>query len=234
MSYREIELLLEKLANPQNATHMQRFFKTGPGQYGEGDRFLGIKIPELRKLAAEFKSLPLDDCRSLLQSEFHEERMLALFLLIRHYKKGNPDTKTTIYKMYMDNTRYIDNWDLVDSSAMHIVGHYLKDKDHEILIQMARAGDLWQRRIAVIATFTYIKASSYDTALKIIEILVNDPHDLIQKATGWMLREIGKRDLQTEEDFLDAHAATMPRTMLRYAIEKFPPEKRKHYLSKKK
>ena len=233
MSLQEIKQKLQELADAGKAAHHQKFFKTGKGQYGEGDIFLGVKIPQLRKLAAEFKTLPIRDCETLLQAPIHEERMLALFLLIRHFKKGDPDTKTLIYNMYMDNTQYINNWDLVDSSALHIVGAYIEDRDQSVLIQMARDGHLWQQRIAVIATFKYIKTSNFDTALQVIEILVNHPHDLIHKATGWMLREIGKRDLKTEEDFLDRYAPTMPRTMLRYAIEKFPPEKRKHYLEKK-
>ncbi len=230
-----LKLLREKLkaaANPEDALLARRFFKTGPGEYGEGDRFLGIRVPVLRQMAREFKTLSIEEAETLLQSEFHEERHLALFILILIYKKGDADCKGKIFDIYLKNTHKINNWDLVDASAEHIVGDFLKGRDKDILFRLARSENLWERRIAILSTFGAIKSGRFATALQIIEMLVHDPQELIHKAVGWMLREIGNRDLESEESFLKKHYQTMPRTMLRYAIEKFPEEKRKTYLTR--
>lgn len=233
MDLKRIREKLKREADPGNAQHAQRFFKTGPGEYGEGDRFLGIRVPVLRKIAAEFKNMSIEEAAELLQSEFHEERLTALFILIRIYKKGDKAVRQRIFDIYLKNTGKINNWDLVDSSAEHIVGDFLNETDKGILVRLAQSSDLWERRIAVLSTFGYIKAGRFALTLKIVEMLLTDPHDLIHKACGWMLREIGKRDAETEELFLKKHYLTMPRTMLRYAIEKFPPEKRQAYLKGK-
>lgn len=217
-------------ANPTKASILQRFFKTGKGQYGEGDVFLGIVVPLSRKIAKQFSSLTLNDVEKLLKNPIHEYRLIALFILIEQYKKGGLEQKKAIYNFYIHNTQYINNWDLIDLSAPNIVGEYMKDKDITTLYTFAESS-IWKKRIAMLATFTDIKSGRYDRVLDIAEILVHDPHDLIQKAVGWMLREMGKRGgLKEEELFLKKHAATMPRTMLRYAIERFPEEKRQYYL----
>jgi 3-methyladenine DNA glycosylase AlkD len=229
-----LTLIREKLkaaAKPEDALAARRFFKTGPGEYGEGDRFVGVRVPVLRKMAREFKTLSIEETETLLQSEYHEERHLALFILILLYKKGDADSRRKIFDIYLKNTPYINNWDLVDASAEHIVGDFLKGRDKDILFRLALSENLWERRIAILSTFGTIKSGQFATPLQILEILVHDPHELIHKAGGWMLREIGNRDLAVEESFLKRHYKTMPRTMLRYAIEKFPEEKRKAYLT---
>ncbi len=230
MTAKEIHLALTALGDPAIAAHSIRFFKTGPGEYGEGDRFLGIRVPVLRKKAKEFRDTPLTEVLRVLRSTFHEERLLALFLLMEKYSKGQVSERKTICEQYLKHTDYINNWDLVDSSAGHIVGMYLVDKDKQPLYRLAAANNLWERRIAIIATFPMIKANDFDTALDISRMLLKDEEDLIHKAVGWMLREIGKRDLSVERDFLKNHYREMPRTMLRYAIEKFPGKERKKYL----
>ncbi|MBL3527038.1 MAG: DNA alkylation repair protein [gamma proteobacterium endosymbiont of Lamellibrachia anaximandri] len=212
---------------------LQRFFKTGPGEYGEGDRFHGVVVPDQRKVARQFKTLALPAVEQLLQSAFHEERLTALFILIQQFEQGDPATKKRIYQTYVRNMKYINNWDLVDSSAPHIVGSWLERRDRSQLYQWADSDDLWQRRIAMPATFKYIKNGNFDDALNIAGKLLDDPHDLIHKAVGWMLREIGKRDPAREREFLDHYATTMPRTMLRYAIEKLPEPQRQAYLKLK-
>ena len=208
----------------------QRYFKTGPGEYGEGDIFLGITVPEIRKLAKEYPDLSLAETIQLLQSTIHEERLLALLLLVRAYAKADARTKKHIYDLYLENTHYINNWDLVDASAMHIVGAFLMDKSKKILHNLARSNNLWERRIAVMATFHFIKQDAFVESLAIARKLLTDEEDLIHKAVGWMLREIGKRSIQIEERFLKEHYKKMPRTMLRYAIERFPEAKRQRYL----
>jgi len=222
---------LQKLANPQQAQLLQRFFKTGPGEYGEGDVFLGIKVPEQRKVAKKYKNLPLEDLRSLLSSKIHEERLIALFILIFHYQKTK--NKTELINFYLKNTKHINNWDLVDLSAPRLLGDYLLNNDRKIIYKLANSKDLWEKRIAVLATFMLIKHNQYEDTLNISTILLNDQHDLIHKAVGWALREIGKKDQKVEETFLHQHYQTMPRTMLRYAIEKFPEPLRKQYLHSK-
>lgn len=230
MTAREISNILRSLANPAIAAHSRRFFKTGIGQYGEGDRFLGIRVPELRGQAKKYMAVPLAEVQRLLSSAYHEERLCALLILVQKFSKGGPTDRKAIYKVYLKNTRYINNWDLVDLSAPFIVGAYLVDKDRRLLYKMARSKSLWERRIAVLATFNFIKNLEFIDALKIVGMLVDDREDLIHKAAGWMLREVGKREPNVEKAFLKQHYRRMPRTMLRYAIEKFPEHERRQYL----
>ena len=206
---------------------LQRFFKTAPGEYAAGDRFLGIKVPELRQLSRIYRNLPLQDISRLLESPWHEERLLALLILVGQYQRGDVRRRPAIYRVSLRNRRRINNWDLVDCSAEHIVGAHLRAADRRILKQLAKSSSVWDRRIAILATFHYIKAGEFEPTLAIARMLLNDPHDLIHKAVGWMLREIGKRDQQVEEEFLRVYAARMPRTMLRYAIERFPEKLRR-------
>ena len=227
---RDVQKRLKKLGNKGHATVSQRFFKTGPGEYGEGDIFIGIRVPVLRKLASEFKDLPVSEIEILLRSPIHEERLLAMLLFVHIFKKGDGDTKKNIYDLYLKSTEFINNWDLVDTSAEHIVGAYLLDKNKRPLYRLAKSKNLWNRRTAIMATFHFVKRHQFSETLKISHMLLFDRQDLIHKATGWMLREIGKRDPRTEETFLKEHYKKMPRTMLRYAIEKFPEEKRQRYL----
>ena len=230
MSLHKIKDELQRLGNPAQAKVLQRFFKTGKGEYGEGDLFRGIKIPVLRKLAKKYQDVPRAAVQALLTSKLHEDRMLALLILMALYAKADDAGRKNIYAMYLRNTRYINNWDLVDATAHHIAGHYLMDKTREPLYRLARSEMLWERRIAIIATFHYIRQNRFDDTLKIAGMLISDPHDLMHKAVGWMLREVGKRDLQAEEQFLKTNYRQMPRTMLRYAIERFPEAKRREYL----
>lgn len=230
MTIAEIKSKLSALADEKRAVISRRFFKTGPGEYGEGDQFIGIRVPVLRKLAKEYKALPIKKAETLLQSSVHEQRQLALFILILIYKRADEPIRKQIYDLYLKNTAHINNWDLIDVSAEHIVGHYLWERSKTSLFNLAQSNNLWERRIAVLSTFHYIKKEKYEHTLKIAEILLNDKEDLIHKAVGWMLREVGKRHLPTEERFLKNHYQGMPRTMLRYAIEKFPEKKRQRYL----
>jgi 3-methyladenine DNA glycosylase AlkD len=230
MKVQEITQRLFALGNKERATVSQRFFKTGPGEYGEGDIFLGIKVPVLRGLAKEYFDLSLKDVNTILESKFHEERLLSLFIMVDQFSNGDRKKKKTIYELYLKNTVFINNWDLVDSSAHHIVGPYLMVKSKAPLYEMARSDLLWERRIDIMATFHYIKNDNFNDTLKIATRLLSDEEDLIHKAVGWMLREIGKRHLPSEETFLKKHYRKMPRTMLRYAIEKFPEPKRQRYL----
>ncbi len=233
MTVPEIQNKLRKLANKEKAKLLQGFFKTGPGQYGEGDVFLGITVPVLRKLAKECREATVADAIALLQSEIHEQRLLALFLLIHAYAQGNEAVKKRIYGLYLKNTRSINNWDLVDLSAPNIVGEYLLNRNRKPLYAFARSRELWKKRIAILATFRFIKQGDFSDSLSIAGMLLKDDHDLIHKAVGWMLREVGKRDMRAEEGFLRKHCQTMPRTMLRYAIERFPEMKRQRYLKGK-
>lgn len=227
---KDVQKRLKELANPEHAAISQKFFKTGPGQYGEGDLFIGVRVPVLRKLAGQFKALPFNECKILLRSAIHEERLLALLIFVHMFNQGTLDVKKDIYQLYLRSTELINNWDLVDTSAEHIVGAYLADKSKRPLYSLARSKNLWERRIAIMATFGYVKNHAFSDTLKLSKILLDDPHDLIHKAAGWMLREIGKRDLKAEESFLKEHYKRMPRTMLRYAIEKFPEKMRQQYL----
>jgi 3-methyladenine DNA glycosylase AlkD len=209
----------------------ERFFKTGPGDYGEGDRFLGVSVPDLRKLSRDFAALPHGSALRLLASSWHEERLLALIILVNAFGRGTPADQQRILTDYLANTRRINNWDLVDCSAAQIVGaHVARARSIAVLRRLSRSKSLWERRIAMIATYHFIEKGDMKPALEIAEQLVGDDHDLIQKAVGWMLREIGKRDLAAAERFLKRHCRTMPRTALRYAIEKFPEARRQQYL----
>ena len=221
---------MRTLADPAVARASQRFFKTGAGEYGAGDRFLGIRVPQLRKLVPVFRASTLQTVTTLLQSAWHEERLFALLLLVRQYEAGDADTRARIAKLYLARRRYVNNWDLVDSSAHRILGPHLQQADRQLLDKFARSRNLWERRIAVLTTFCYIRQRDHEDALRIARLLVDDREDLIHKAVGWMLREIGNRDPAIEREFLDAHAARMPRTMLRYAIEKFPARERAKYM----
>jgi 3-methyladenine DNA glycosylase AlkD len=221
---------LEALGDPERVRILQRFFKTAPGEYGEGDVFAGLYVPEIRKLALEYEALPLPEVIDLLHSRIHEARLLALLILVRAYTRGDAATRERIHRLYLENTRLINNWDLVDASAEHIVGRHLLDRDRAPLYALAASELLWDRRIAVMATFHFVKRGDFAETLRIAERLLRDREDLIHKAAGWMLREIGKRDRAAEEAFLQKHLNRMPRTMLRYAIEKFPAELRGRYL----
>ncbi len=221
---------MESSGDPGGASILQKFFKTGPGEYGEGDVFRGVRIPILRKLSAKYHDLSLPHVEQLLHSTFHEDRMLAILIFIRRYAKGDEATKAKVYRLYLKNRKSINNWDLIDVSAAHIVGAFLWDKDRGMIHRLAQSNSLWDRRIAIISTFYFIRRGEFDETLAIARMLLLDTEDLIHKATGWMLREVGNRNLQVEEDFLRAHYNQMPRTMLRYAIEKFPDERRKRYL----
>ena len=233
MSYQEINEYLLSLADPQIASHSQRFFKTAAGEYGFGDKFLGIRVPVLRLAVKKFEDSSLPDATKLLRSEYHEIRLFALLLLVANFANANDDGKEKIYQLYLSNTRYINNWDLVDSSAHKIIGPYLENKDKAVLYTLAKSNSLWERRIAVIASFYFIRNNQFDDTLNLSQQLLDDQQDLIHKAVGWMLREVGKRDKTAEVKFLNKHYQAMPRTMLRYAIEKFSPEERQRYLSGK-
>lgn len=230
----QVSQALQAFAKPEKATHAQRFFKTGKGEYAEGDLFLGVTVPEQRIIAKNYSKLSLKEIQLLLKSPYHEERLTALLILVKQFQRSNPQTREEIYMLYIAHTAYINNWDLVDSSAEHIVGPWLEDKNKELLIQLANSPLLWERRIAMLATFHYIKKGNSEWALKVATLLLQDKEDLMHKAVGWMLREIGKRcSVLEEESFLENHFATMHRTTLRYAIERFSPEKRLFWMNRK-
>ncbi len=222
---------LRRLSNNEIAEHSQRFFKTGKGEYGEGDKFLGIRVPILRKLARKYNRTSIENISKLLKSKFHEERLLSLVMLVGLFKRAKDKDRKSIYSFYLDNTQFINNWDLVDCSAEHIVGAFLYDIGKKPLFTLADSINLWERRISIMSTFHFIKQNEFVDSLKISEVLLHDEEDLIHKAVGWMLREIGKREIKVEEGFLKKHYKSMPRIMLRYAIEKFSEEKRKNYLN---
>ena len=228
---------LRKFGSSEKAKIYERFFKTGPGQYGEGDQFIGVTVPETRSVAKKFQELPFVDLQKLLHSPTHEERLCALLILIEQFqsasRRSDESTKEKIYNFYLANTGYINNWDLIDLSADQIVGRYLQDKPKDILKKLALSDSVWERRAAILSTFHFIKSGEPKYTLELAEMLLNDSHDLIQKAVGWMLREVGKRcSEKILTDFLDKHASQLPRTALRYAIEHFPKEKRQKYLRK--
>ena len=233
MGFTELKKSIKDSSDKKQSEILQRFFKTGPGEYGEDDVFLGIKVPVLRKIAKENIDVKLNEIVLLLNSAFHEERLVALFIMVQKYLKAGQEEKEKIFNTYIKNIKKINNWDLVDLSAPLIVGAYLFDKDKTILFNYAKSKNLWEKRIAILSSFYFIKQGMFDVTLRLSKSLLNDTHDLIHKAVGWMLREIGKRDLRTEEDFLIKHYKNMPRTMLRYAIEKFPETKRQLYLKGK-
>lgn len=221
---------LRATADRQVAEQLQRFFKTGAGEYGEGDRFLGVRVPRLRRLARAYRRLSLDACTELLRSPWHEERLLALLIFVAKYRNGGAEIRTTIHERYLEHTRYVNNWDLVDASAEHLVGAHITPTDTDLLSRLARSPSVWERRIAIMSTFHWIKRNEFAPTLAVAELLLADAHDLIHKAVGWMMREIGKRDLPAEEAFLANRYRRMPRTMLRYAVERFPEERRQQYL----
>jgi 3-methyladenine DNA glycosylase AlkD len=225
-----IRTRLQAAANEQKARTLQRFFKTGPGDYGFGDVFIGITVPPLRKLAAEFRQAPVSAVKTLLKSRIHEERTLALMILVAQFQRGDARLQEKIYSLYLAHTRHINNWDLVDGSAPHIVGAFLDNRDRAPLYTLARSKSIWERRIAILSTQRFIRNRDFEDTLRIAEILLSDAHDLIHKAVGWMLREVGNRDRAVAERFLKQRYRTMPRTMLRYAIERFPETLRRSYL----
>jgi 3-methyladenine DNA glycosylase AlkD len=229
---KSIERRLVTLRDPVVAQGHLRFFQCGPGQYGEGDAFLGIKVPPLRAMSKEFTPIEVAEAVALLESKWHEARLLALMILTRKYERSEEPERDAIYRAYLANTNRINNWDLVDSSAHLIVGAHLRDRDRSPLMELARSESLWERRIAIIATLDFIRHDDFVDTLRIAEMLLGDRHDLIHKASGWMLREVGKRDQAALERFLGKHASAMPRTMLRYAIERFPSELRAKYMAK--
>jgi 3-methyladenine DNA glycosylase AlkD len=222
---------LRAQGDPERAALMRRFFKTAPGEYGEGDRFLGLAVPQVRAVARECRGLPMAAVRALLRSPWHEERLLALVILVERFRRGAAEERAAIHRFYLGHTRWIDNWDLVDVSAKDIVGGYLEPGDAGLLERLARSKSLWERRIAVLATFSWIARGVHAPSLALARRLIDDPHDLIHKAVGWMLREVWNRDPRVAEEFLRAHCRRMPRTMLRYAIEKMPPARRRHFLA---
>ena len=230
-SLRKLRQWLKASASARDAQVFQRFFKTGPGDYGAGDQFIGVRVPALRRAVREFRGLALADIGKLLQSPIHEERLLALLLLVDAYDGGDEPQRAVIYRLYLDRTTCINNWDLVDSSASGIVGRHLEKRPRKILFTLARSTDLWERRIAVLATFHFIRRHEFAEIIKLTGMLLTDPHDLIHKAVGWMLREVGKRDEPLLRTVLERHASQMPRTMLRYAIEKLPEPERQHWLA---
>jgi 3-methyladenine DNA glycosylase AlkD len=227
-----IRARIRALADPEIAAHSARFFKTGPGEYGAGDRFLGVRVPVVRKVAREFRGAPLAAALPLLRSRLHEERLLALVMMVDLYQRGGDGAQEAVYAAYLAHTpRYVNNWDLVDTSAPQIVGAHLEARDRRVLLELASSRSLWERRVAIIATLHFIKRGAFRDTLVIARALLDDGEDLIHKAAGWMLREVGNRDRAIMERFLREHYAAMPRTMLRYAIEKLPAPRRKAYLA---
>ncbi|MEG1685398.1 MAG: DNA alkylation repair protein [Bacteroides sp.] len=233
MTAKDIQEELEKYVDIQKREFLPYFFKTGKGQYGEGDRFLGIVVPNVRIVAKQFKEEPFDEMAVLLQSEYHECRLCALLMLVERFKKANEKEQEKIYHFYLSQTERINNWDLVDLTAPSIVGIYLKDKSRSDLYRLAKSSLLWEQRIAVVSTYTFIKSNDFIDIYALAELLLHHPHDLMHKAIGWMLREAGKRDKEQLVEFLEKHYREMPRTMLRYSIEKFTDEERKYFMRKR-
>lgn len=234
MTASHVKTSLKKLVVPGKAQTLQRFFKTGKGEYAEGDIFIGVMAPSMKATVKKYATLPIAEAVKLLHSKIHEERMVALLILVAQYKKGDEKLKQKIFDIYLSNTKYINNWDLVDLTAEHIVGEQLRNSSKQTLYKLAKSKSLWERRIAILSTFAYIKTGESKETLKIAKMLLNDEHDLIHKAVGWMLREVGKRVSHQEElKFVEQHVKKMPRTMLRYAIERFPEALRKKILNTK-
>ncbi len=223
---------LKNIADPEKAKNLRWFFKTGKGEYGEGDQFLGITVPKLREISKKYQNLKLDDLQKLLESKIHEHRLSALMILRFKYQISKIKDQSAIVRFYLKNTKKINNWDLVDLSCSYILGNWLINNERNILYKLAKSKNLWEKRISIVSTFAFIRGGQFTDTLRISKILINDKHDLIHKAVGWALREVGKKDKQTEINFLDKHYKTMPRTMLRYAIEKFSEKERKFYLKK--
>ncbi len=230
MAISKVQKTLRSLANPEIAAQARRFIKAGKGEYGEGIKSLGIRTSVLRSWLREFNTLSVQDISILLRSKYHEERWFALQLLVMKFQKGSAEERKVIYDLYIKNIEYVNNWDLVDCSAPKIAGPYLENRSRRILYRLGKSRSLWKRRIAIMSTFHFIRCKDFDDTLRISEMLLNDKEDLIHKAVGWMLREVGNRDKIIEKKFLNKHYEDMPRTMLRYAIEKFPEKERKSYL----
>jgi 3-methyladenine DNA glycosylase AlkD len=230
--HEQVKADLEKLSDPEYAIKLQGFFKTGEGEYGEGDSFLGVRVPNQRRIAKKYRNIPLTDALELLRSRIHEHRLTALFILTEQFNKGDEEARQRIVDLYLNNIAYVNNWDLVDSSAHKILGVWLVDKPRELLFELAGSESLWKRRISIITTFAFIDRGDLVDALALAEALIEDKHDLIHKASGWVLREIGKKDQSILEEFLLKHYKKMPRTMLRYAIERLPEKRRKFYMGK--
>jgi 3-methyladenine DNA glycosylase AlkD len=233
MKAADVRKELKSMADPEKAAILQRFFKTGPSQYGEGDIFIGVMVPQSRRVAKKFNQLPLGEVRTLLYSRVHEERLVALLILAWRYSSASSSReKEEIVKFYLDHIKQVNNWDLVDLSAPNILGAHLVDRDgrRRLLYRLAGSENVWERRIAIVATHHFIRNGDFSDTLKIAEMLLQDRHDLIHKAVGWMLREVGKRDAAAEEEFLEKHCSVMPRTMLRYAIERLSERKRRRYM----
>ena len=228
----DVRRRLRKEGDPDDAVFLQRFFKTAPGQYGAGDHFLGIRVPATRRLSREFADLSIGDLETLLHDKWHEARLLALVILVNQYERGDSAERTRIYRTYLANTDRINNWDLVDLSAPNIVGAHLETRSRAVLDKLAKSKSLWERRIAIVSTYWFIRRRDFDDTLRISAALLGDSHDLIHKAVGWMLREVGKRDESVLDAFLDKHARSMPRTALRYSIERMSPAKRKRYMAR--
>jgi len=229
MTAAEIERRIRELGSPKMAAHAATFFKTGPGEYGEGDIFAGVRVPVLRKLAREYKTLSVAETEQLLHSEIHEARLVALIIWTLQVARADAKLRAVIYKSYLAHLDHINNWDLVDVSAPHLVGAHLADKSRQPLYRLAHSAGLWHRRVAIVATHHFIRAGDHADTLAIAKILLRDREDLLHKAVGWMLREVGKRDLAVLDAFLAQHYQQMPRTMLRYAIERHAPARRQQY-----
>ena len=225
-----VQAELKEQADESRARHAMRFFKTGPGEYGEGDKFLGVRVPEQRKIAKKYRHLPLDEVRNLIRSPYHEERLTGLLILTYRFPKSDEHERMAIFKFYISHTPFVNNWDLVDVTAPKIVGHWLEKRSRKLLYELAGSESVWERRIAMLSTMHFIRNDDLKDTLQLAETLLKDTHDLIHKAVGWMLREAGKKDLQKLEAFLDRHAGNMPRTMLRYAIERLPESRRRYYM----
>lgn len=221
------------MANPEKATFLQRFFKTGPGQYAEGDVFLGLVVPLTRSIAKANKQTPLSELQLLMESEYHEARLCALLIVMEQFKKASQTERKALFDFYIKNASRINNWDLVDVTCPHVVGVYLLDKDRSLLYELAESDNLWEQRIAMVSTVTFIRNREYTDTLALAERLMTHTHDLMHKAVGWMLREVGKKDRATLTDFLEQYATQLPRTSLRYAIEHYPEEQRQYFLKKK-
>ncbi|MGD8374194.1 MAG: DNA alkylation repair protein [Candidatus Woesebacteria bacterium] len=227
----KITKLIEENANSEVAKNLQRFFKTGPGQYGEGDIFVGLKNPQVRAIVKQFKNLDLPTIEKLLHSKIHEERLVALIIMVEQAKKADKQHYKQLFDLYLKNTKYINNWDLVDLSSKDVVGGYSVDRPRDVLYKLAKSNNIWDRRIAIISTAKFIGLGDFADTIAISKLLLDDKHDLIHKAVGWMLREVGKRDTRVLHEFLDKHACDMPRTKLRYSIERLSEDERKKYLA---
>jgi 3-methyladenine DNA glycosylase AlkD len=227
----ELEKVLNEEANSEKAKILQGFFKTGRGQYGERDIFLGISVPKQRVIAKQFGNLDFEEIQKLLNSKIHERRLIALLILVERFSRGDENLRKKVFDFYLNNTKNINNWDLVDLSAYQIVGNYLLDKPRNVLIDLANSKELWEKRISIVSCFAFIRKNEFEDCLRISEILLGDEHDLIHKAVGWMLREVGKRDVETLRKFLRKNYSFLSRTTLRYSIEKFSEEERKKWLA---